>query len=202
MGSQVSIVIPCYNSEKTILPCIQSLLMQKNLPSHEIIVVDSSTDSTPRLITAQFPEVKLIHLEQQTYPGAGRNIGVQHAAGENIAFIDSDCIAAENWVEQGMKALQEGYSIVGGSVENANPGGVSWADFFLTFNEFLPSMPQKEVTFMPTCNFFISKEIFEEIGGFREDLLAGEDTLFCYEAVKKYSLLFSHTWTQVLTPPK
>ena len=76
-------------------------------------------------------------------------------------------------------------------MENANPGGVSWAEFFLTFNEFLPSMPQKEVTFMPTCNFFISKEIFEEIGGFREDLLAGEDTLFCYEAVKKYSLLFS-----------
>ena len=186
----ISIVIPCYNSEKTIEPCLSSLVSQHVDIPYEIIVVDSSTDATPTIVREKFPSVKLIHREQQTYPGAGRNIGVQEAQGEIIAFIDSDCVAAQNWLQSGKAALQEKYSIIGGSVQNGNPGMISWPDYFLTFNEFMPTMPRREVAFMPTCNFMIAKKVFEELGGFREDLLAGEDTLFCYAASRKYQLLF------------
>ena len=186
----ISVVIPCYNSEKTMEACLSSLISQQVDVPYEIIVVDSSRDATPTIIREKFPAVKLIHLEQQTYPGAGRNIGAQEAQGEILAFIDSDCVAKENWLQRGKIALQEKYSIVGGSVRNGNPGLISWPDYFLTFNEFMPSMPTREVGFMPTCNFMIAKKVFEEVGGFREDLLAGEDTLFCYAAGRKYQLLF------------
>ena len=186
----ISVVIPCYNSEKTIEACLSSLVSQQvNIP-YEIIVVDSSTDSTPKIVQDKFPTVKLIHREQQTYPGAGRNIGVKEAQGQILAFIDSDCVAKENWLEVAITALKQGHDVVGGSVQNGNPGLISWPDYFLTFNEFLPSMPRREVTFMPTCNFIITHEAFKQIGGFREDLLAGEDTLFCYAAGRKYQLLF------------
>src|SRR3989338_7946679 len=187
---QVSVVIPSYNSQQHIEKCLMSVLGQKTEYTFEVIVVDSSTDATPTIITAQFPTVKLIHLNEQTYPGAGRNIGVQHAQGDIIAFIDSDCVADENWLEKGVGGLQQGYSIVGGSVKNGNPGFISWPDYFLTFNEFMPSMPRREAPFMPTCNFFITKDAFKKIGGFREDLLAGEDTLFCYAAAREYRLSF------------
>ncbi len=183
-------VIPSYNAEKHIEKCLASLFSQKTALSYEVIVVDSSTDATPAIIRGKFPAVKLIHLEQQTYPGAGRNIGVREARGEIIAFIDSDCVAAEEWLERGMEAIKKGYDIAGGSVRNANPGLISWADYFLTFNEFMPTMPRREVRFMPMCNFFISKKAFERIGGFRADLLAGEDTLFCHAAGKEHRLLF------------
>lgn len=186
----LSVVIPCYNSAKTIEACLASLERQKKTLPYEIIVVDSSTDQTPTLIREKFPRVKLIHLDQQVYPGAGRNIGVNKARGEIIAFIDSDCVATEDWLRKGLEAIQQGYSVVGGSVWNGNPGWISWADYFLTFNEFMPTMPWREVTFMPTCNFFITKRAFQKAGSFREDILAGEDTLFCYTVSKNYRMLF------------
>lgn len=187
---QVSVIIPSYNAEKYIERCLTSILRQQTSIPYEIIVVDSSHDSTPAIVTDKFPTVRMIHLNQQTYPGAGRNIGVEHAQGEIIAFIDSDCVADENWLEKGMRMMKQEHFIIGGSVKNANPGWISWPDYFLTFNEFMPTMPRKEVQFMPTCNFFINKEVFHKVGRFREDLLAGEDTLFCYVAGKNYKLLF------------
>lgn len=186
----VSVIIPSYNSERYIEKCLHSILDQRTTLAYEVIVVDSSKDATPAIIAAQFPMVKLIHLLEQTYPGAGRNIGVKEAIGKMIAFIDSDCVASPDWLERGLGNIQQGNSIVGGSVSNANPSLISWADYFLTFNEFMPSMPKREVQFMPTCNFFITKSAFQKVGGFREDIIAGEDTLFCYAAARDYKLLF------------
>ncbi len=189
----VSVVIPSYNAERYIENCLNSLQRQKTVVAYEIIVVDSSSDATPEIISEKFPTVKLLHLEQQTYPGAGRNIGVKEAQSEILAFIDSDCRAAENWLEQGMEAIRSGYSIVGGSVRNGNPGLISWPDYFLTFNEFMPTMPSREVQFMPTCNFMCTRQIFEKIGGFDATLFAGEDTLFCYRALQHTKLFFDNS---------
>ncbi len=188
----VSVIIPSYNSKKYIEKCLASVLDQKTEHTFEVIVVDSSSDATPAIITAQFPTVKLIHLNEQTYPGAGRNIGVQHAQGDIIAFIDSDCVADENWLEKAIGSLSGHYSFVGGGVKNGNPhSSISKVDFWLTFNEFTSTMPHRNVTFMPTCNFICTKKAFLEVGGFDPHLLAGEDTLFCLKASTKYALLFN-----------
>lgn len=187
----VSVIVPCYNSEKTIAACISSILRQETDENYEIIVVDSSTDSTPIIIKHKFQNVIFIHLTTQTYPGAARNIGVKNAKGKIIAFIDSDCVAAPDWLQKGLDALNKGYSFVGGSVKNANPGFISTADYILTFNEFFPTMPSREVAFMPTCNFMCTKDAFNMIGGFDSSLLAGEDTIFCYKARKKHLLFFN-----------
>jgi glycosyltransferase involved in cell wall biosynthesis len=185
--NKVSIIIPSFNSQKYIEKCLRSLLHQETKIPYEIIVVESGGDSTAEIVK-KYP-VKLIQPKGQTLPGEGRNIGVTSATGEILAFIDSDCIAHKYWLDTAIKNLDK-YSIVGGSVGNANPGWISTTDYILTFNEFLPSMPGKETTFMPTCNFFCKRSIFEEMGGFRNDLAAGEDTMFNYEAAKKYKLLF------------
>jgi len=193
MNPFVSVIIPSYNSLKTIGACLNSILQQRPEFRYEVIVVDCSADATPALIKEKFPFVKLIHLNRQTYPGAGRNIGAKEAQGEVLAFIDSDCVAAENWLERALEAVRSGHLIVGGGVRNANPGWISWADYFLTFNEFMPTMPQREVRFMPTCNFIITKKIFEKIGGFDATLFAGEDTLFCYNASQHTTLFFDNS---------
>lgn len=187
----ISIIIPSYNSQRYIEKCLNSLVKQKTNLSYEIIVVDSSKDSTQKIITEKFPTVKLIRLNKQTYPGAGRNIGIKNAKGKITTFIDSDCIAHPNWLNDALSAINKGYSVVGGSVRNANPQTlISVADYILAFNEFFPSMPKKEVSFMPTCNFICRREVFDKIGGFPPDLLAGEDTLFNHKAAKEYKLLF------------
>lgn len=188
----ISVVIPSYKAEQHIERCLQSVIRQKIDAEYEIIVVDSSRDGTPAIIQSRFPGVRLIHREQQTYPGAARNLGAQAAKAGILAFIDSDCIAAEDWLAMGLQSMQEGYKIVGGSVWNANPESlVSVADYILTFNEFVSGMPSRTVLGMPSCNLFCSKEVFEEVGGFDDGLRVGEDTLFCHKANKDYPLLFN-----------
>lgn len=189
----VSVIIPSYNSRSYIMGCLHSLINQHTTLSYEIIVVDSSKDDTPTIIKKNFSSVKLISLKNRTFPGAARNIGVKKSRGKIIVFIDSDCIAAQDWLENGIHTLQQGYSFVGGAVKNANPGFISTADYILTFNEFFPTMPSRRVSFMPSCNFMCHKDTFEKVGGFDPSLLAGEDTVFCYKAKKNYPLFFNAT---------
>lgn len=189
---QISIIIPSYNSARYITRCLSSLHSQNTDIDHEIIVVDSSNDSTPALVRKKFPEVKLINLDQQTFPGAGRNIGAREAKSDILAFIDSDCIASQNWINSIVEKIDKDYGIIGGAIKNATVHSlIGTADYLMTFNEFLPNMPDREVTFLPTCNFICKKDIFEEIGGFPPDWLAGEDFLFCYKAANKFKLLFT-----------
>ena len=84
----ISVVIPCYNSEKFIFDCLSSLFNQKFDYDYELIVVDSSKDSTPDIIRDKFPSVKLLHFNSKTLAGKARNIGVKAAKSSIIAFTD------------------------------------------------------------------------------------------------------------------
>src|SRR5438132_858607 len=133
-----SVIIPSYRSVTTISACLKALTQQRGAPPYEIIVVDSSPDTTPEIVRQQFPQVQLIHLAQQTDPAAARNLGAQQARGEFLAFIDSDCIAASDWLARLCATVRAGYDAVGGAIVNANGDGlVSWASYFCEFREFL-----------------------------------------------------------------
>ncbi len=187
---KVSVVIPSYNSAKTIRRCIDSLLRQDINERFEIIIVDSSKDGTERMVKKLYKNVKVIHLDEQTYPGKARNIGVKNASGGCVAFIDSDCVADKSWLRRLTESLKV-YNAVGGSVGNYNKRSlVSWADFFLAFSEFMQGMPKKETDFVPTCNVGYKKAVFEKTR-FPEDIIAGEDLLFNWAVAKQERMLFN-----------
>ena len=100
----VTVLIPAYNAASTIRNTLSSLLEQDLEEPYEIIVVDSSSDETPRIIAEEFPSVHLIHKDEQTDPGTARNLGVVQAKGEIIACIDADCIAPPDWLSRMMAA--------------------------------------------------------------------------------------------------
>lgn len=88
----VSVIIPVYNSESTIVKTLESVLKQ-TLRSIEIICVnDGSTDASLSLlnqIANNDARVKVISIDNSG-PGVARNIGLLHASGDYIAFLDSD----------------------------------------------------------------------------------------------------------------
>ena len=96
----VSVVIPCFNSASTIRMALDALRAQDTEVPFEIIVADSSKDETPQIVKNEYPEVHLIHFDQQTYPGTARNMGIHHARGKYIAFTDSDCLPRRDWIQQ------------------------------------------------------------------------------------------------------
>lgn len=92
--TKISAVVPVYNVEKYLRPCIESGLAQ-TLHDIEIICIDDgSTDSCPQILdeyAAQDPRVKVIHKENGGY-GVAMNRGLEMATGEYFAVLESDDI--------------------------------------------------------------------------------------------------------------
>jgi glycosyltransferase involved in cell wall biosynthesis len=92
---KVSVIVPVYNTGKYVDECAPSLLGQ-SLPADEYEVVyvdDGSTDDTlSRLekIAAGHPNVQVHTQPNSGWPGAPRNLGMRHAKGEYIQFVDHD----------------------------------------------------------------------------------------------------------------
>src|SRR2546430_1228645 len=87
----VSVILPVYNREKSVARAVESVLAQTYRPLELIVVDDGSTDGT-RGVLEQFGG--RIALLRQPNAGAysARNLGLRHARGELVAFIDSDDI--------------------------------------------------------------------------------------------------------------
>ena len=182
----ISVIIPSYNSETTIIPCLNAVQNQSYNGHYEIILVDSSEDITPEIVSSDYPNVRLIHLEDRTDPGTARNIGIGEAKGDLIAFVDSDCVPTHDWLERITCAHDSIYDIIGGVVRNGNDGNdlVGCAGYIAEFREFLPERSRQEVRHIPTCNISYKKRIFEEFGLFQGEYYPQEDLVFNYRLWK------------------
>ena len=93
--ASVSVVIPCFNAEETILRALESVQAQ-TMPIMEIICVDDcSSDHTLQLIEefkarASSPRMQLLRTLRNSGPSLGRNLGWDAAAGDFVAFLDAD----------------------------------------------------------------------------------------------------------------
>ncbi|RME03684.1 MAG: glycosyltransferase family 2 protein, partial [Deltaproteobacteria bacterium] len=87
---RISVVIPAYNAERSIGPCLEALSRQQiEVPFEVIVVDDGSTDRTGEIAT-QVPGVRVIRQPNQG-PAVARNRGVAEARGAWIVFTDADC---------------------------------------------------------------------------------------------------------------
>lgn len=174
-----TVVIPSYNAQATIEATLTSVTGQDFDEPYEVIVVDSSSDDTPAVISREFPRVELIHLNRQTDPGTARNLAIAKARGEIIVCLDADCVAPKDWLSRLVAAQRAGHVIVGGSVENGNPKkALAWAGYLGEFREFIPTGEPRLVRHLPTCNIAYHRSIFARFGGFPTSFYPQEDLLF------------------------
>ena len=92
MQPKVSVIIPVYNTEKTLTKCVDSVINQ-TLQDVEIILVDDGTPDGAGVLCDAYaqkdPRIKVIHKENGGLSSA-RNAGMEIATGEYIGFVDSD----------------------------------------------------------------------------------------------------------------
>ncbi len=178
----VTVIIPTLNRKEWLSEIVASLRAQDYPHDRfEVLVVDNgSRDGTWEwLIEAcQAPGMQLRRFRNETrfkVPSGSRNVGLQHARGTIVAFTDSDCIAAPDWIRRGVAAFREGVGIVAG--RTLPPPGD-------------PVGPLSKVKivdsegFFDTCNLFYTREAIRQAGGFDVDILEksrnntmyGEDT--------------------------
>lgn len=94
--NKVSLIVPCYNVEKYIDRCLESITRQTiGLENLQIILVnDASTDNTLEYLyqweKTYSENIILVNCKENHKQGAARNIGMQYAVGEYVSFVDAD----------------------------------------------------------------------------------------------------------------
>jgi GT2 family glycosyltransferase len=175
-GCEASIVIPSYNSGRTVRACLASVVGQATSIPFEVIVVDSSDDGSDEIIRRSFPEVRLHHSTERLTCGAARNLGTAWARGEYVLFVDTDCVVPADWVERTVAALR-GHAADGvcGSIENGTPWSLSGTvGYFLEFFRFLgPRGRSRPVRYLIGGNSAYRRSLLEGTGF--PDSNAGDD---------------------------
>lgn len=174
----VSVVVPMYNAEKTIISCIESVI--KQLPSNEIellITDDGSTDNSYNIVYQYCVVNNLnnIHLYKQQNKGvsSARNNGIRNSRGKYIAFIDSDDIWLEGKLKHQIEVI-ENYNVdFVGTLINYRRLGFPYklenGIFKVTFNKLLIKLAPSTITAL------FKKELIDKVGMFHENQRYGED---------------------------
>lgn len=194
----ISVIIPTHNRSPFLSEAIQSVLDQEfflaqpSSSSFEIIIVDDgSTDNTIKIVESFGKRVKY-HFQEHRGVGAARNLGLDLAKGDYIAFLDSDdlwkkekigvqmsfmnafpqakvCYTDEIWIRRGVfvnpKKKHQKYS--------------GWI-----FDKVLP------LCLISLSSALFRREVFEEIGKFDENLPACEDYDFSIRLAHRYPAYF------------
>ena len=105
---KLSVIIPCYNAERFLRPCIGSMKAQLTDEIEIICVNDGSKDGTLALLNELHDEVPQLVVVDQPNGGsaAARNNGFRHSSGEYIWYVDADDLLAEDAFETVVAALE------------------------------------------------------------------------------------------------
>jgi len=176
----VSVVIPAYNHAEDLRECLEALRDQ-TYPAdrHEILVVDNGSQQDLRPALAGIARARLLS-EPATGSYAARNRGIAEAAGEALAFTDSDCVPAPDWIERGVARLlgTPTCGLVAGRVDltfRDTSGPTSSELYDLVVMNFHQDRNVTLRRFGATANLFVFKSVFETVGPFDGTLLSGGD---------------------------
>jgi glycosyltransferase involved in cell wall biosynthesis len=174
----VSVVIPAYNSARTIRDTVWSALRQENVQVEVIVVDDGSSDDTADVVAGiEDPRVRLVRQPNGGAPSA-RNTGIQHAVGDWVAFLDSDDL----WVAHKLRTQLDALA--------AFPGGfAAQASAYLVDDNLkvlqIRRCVQPEnnlLTFLRFQNlpaaassWLVRRDVLEQVGSFDPELAILED---------------------------
>lgn len=128
----LSFVVPVYNVVKYLEATLDSIFNQKTKYDYEVICVDDGSTDGSTEILKQYAE-KYSHLkfisQKNCGVGAARNLGLSHVKGEYVAFIDSDDLLADNYVETVMYNFKRTYAdIVTYAARKIKADGTNFTD--------------------------------------------------------------------------
>ena len=193
--SKITVIIPARNEADKIGKCLQAVLAQSLKPCEVIVVDGHSTDGTVE-IAGKFP-VRVLYEDYHTI-GGGRQLGVEKAKGDYVAFTDADAIPDKEWIGNLIQEFDDGIIGVGGKIVNIDRG--FWQrSINLAFSTFLGSANavqgrlfkrKRLVNTVSACNSMYRRQDILEVGGFNTNLIS-EDSELNGRLLKKGKLLYT-----------
>ena len=186
MKDSISVIIPMYNAEKTIVNCINSVLSQTYNGEIEIIVINDGSNDNSKLIVDELinNNLKNINIKQINKNNGGvssaRNIGLLLAKGKYIALLDSDDEWLSEKLEKQMKvfATNNDISFLGTLINKSNFFKQDIIDIQLSkliFRNY----------FQPSTVIF-SKKVVDKVGFFDESQKYAEEGNYFMRIAKNF----------------
>lgn len=200
---QFSIVIPLYNKASYIEKTLKSVLKQ-TFSDYEIIVInDGSTDESEAKVL-EFKDSRIQVYNQKNQGAAvARNLGIEKAKHDYIAFLDADDLWMENHLET-LKILIQDFPNAGifasryqlifkeGKVTVPKFKGIA-TDFYGIVHDYFDASLNYAVT--TSSSVVVPKWVFEEIGIFKPNITSGEDVDMWIRIATKYTVAISNKIT-------
>lgn len=188
---KLSIIVSVFNVERYIGKCIDSVLAQ-TFTDFELITVDDGSTDKSGAICDEYAErdsrIKVIHKENGGVSSA-RNVGLDEAVGDYIAFIDADDTVKPKMYEIMLKKallydcdiVQAQMNIVYENGESLSPSSQRKSILLTSKKEMIKSFICYAVSPSVCAKLFTKNAVFGK--RFREDIFIGEDSLFVLEVL-------------------
>ena len=177
-----SIIVPVYNRPDEVAELLESLKQQTYKDFEVIIVEDGSSVLSEKVCRDYMGQLDLkYYYKENTGPGLSRNFGMQKARGNYFIILDSDVVVPENYMQIVYDALQQDYVDTFGGPDEATSDftpvqkAINYAMTSWLTTGGIRGKGDKLDKFHPrSFNMGISKEVFEQTGGF-SPMRYGED---------------------------
>lgn len=172
----VSVIVPVLNTDRLAL-CVEALAAQ-TYAAYEVILVDNGVRGglEPHVVGKE--RFKVVR-EARRGSYAARNAGLREARGSVLAFTDADCVPARDWIERGVAGLQRspGCGLIGGRIEVtiAEPLRPTAVELYELRTSFRQAEYIERWGFAATANLFTSRDVFDRVGRFSDELLSMGD---------------------------
>lgn len=168
----ISCIVPAYNGERYISEALDSVLVQTYLPIEIIVADDGSTDETAAIAAGYGERVRLVS-QPTAGPAATRNLGLNAAAGEFVAFLDADDLWRPEKLERQMKRFTE-LPELEISITHVE---LFWTDELSGEKEYYKNHPRAEPVPGYTSGTLLAKRnVFEKVGKFNTAFWFGDAT--------------------------
>ena len=174
IDDKISIIIPC-NARPCLREAIDSILANTTRRPWELIVVGEwpPGDSPPADPRIRFLPTKGLGT------GAMRNAAARAATGSFLLFTDSDCVADLDWIDAAAASVSATRPVAGGGIRFPEHNAWDLGDNLAIFSRMHVTRPAGPAgPLLGTNNLAIRRDVFEAVGGFRDDLTVGEDWEF------------------------
>jgi hypothetical protein len=163
---ELSVVVASVNGLPYVADCLAAL--ERHAPDAEVIVADSTDESTRAEVARRFPAVRLLTFDEQMTVPELRAAGIFASSGPFVALIEDHCNVSEAWAPSLLDAHRAGHAVVGGPIRNAADRRVrDWAAFLCEYSPYLPPAPAGPVDDLPGMNVSYAREAIAAI----DDLL-------------------------------
>ena len=193
---RISVIVCTYNGQRTIRECLEGL-QKLRYPDFEVIVVnDGSKDKTPAIVREY--DVRRISTENRGL-SAARNVGLQAATGEIVAYIDDDACPDPDWLLYLASAFRNSdYAAIGGpNIPFPNDGFVANCVAHAPGGPTHILISDTEAEHIPGCNMAFRKSCLDAVGGFDPKFrIAGDDVDLCWRLQERgWKLGLAHSAT-------